>query len=124
MKLRIKGNSIRLRLSKPDLMELTHSGYLEEQTPFGNNAFVYALQSKDHDDELSADFDGCKLIVFIPGSFINHWLQNNIVGYEAQLRVSEKDTLNILVEKDFQCLDDKSEDQTSNFDNPKQFHLP
>ena len=122
MKLRIKGNSVRLRLSKPDIQELAHSGYIEDRTPFGNITFVYALQSKTHDSELSADFDGGKIIVFIPESFIKDWPLNNIVGYEARVQVTNTDSLIILVEKDFQCLDNRTEDQSPNYDNPKQSH--
>ena len=122
MKLRIKGNSVRLRLSKPDIQMLAHSGYLEEHTPFGNTTFVYALQSKNNGEELSADFDGSKMIIFIPASFLNDWAENTIVGFEAKVQVSHSDSLYLLVEKDFQCLDNKAEDQTANFENPKQPH--
>lgn len=124
MKLRIKGNSVRLRLSKPDIQELAHSGYIEDRTPFGNITFVYALQSKTHDSELSADFDGGKIIVFIPESFIKDWPLNNIVGYEARVQVTNTDSLIILVEKDFQCLDNRAEDQSANYDNPKTSQKP
>lgn len=122
MKLRIKANSIRLRLSRPDIQQLTSSGYLEERTPFGNITFVYAIQSK-HGDALSADFDGCKITVFIPESFLENWAENNLTGFEGRVPVTHTETLHILVEKDFQCLDNRGEDQSSNYDNPNQSHL-
>ena len=118
MKLRIKGNSIRLRLSKIEVEKLSSSKYLEERTSFGNNTFRYAIQITDAGDELSADFDGSRVTVFIPGSFIIDWAVNNVVGFTATKQVSDTESLYILVEKDFKCLDETTEDQSNNYENP------
>ena len=117
MKLRINGNSIRLRLSKPEVEKLSVDAYLEEHTSFGSNTFSYALQSKDG-DELSADFDGNKITVFIPEIFIKDWAANNVIGFNATKQVSDAEPLYILVEKDFKCLDEVTEDQQDNYENP------
>ncbi len=106
MKLRIKGNSLRLRLSKTEVEKLAVAKYLEELTSFGNNTFVYALQVKDHGDELSADFDGSKITVFIPEIFVKDWAENDVVGFNATMQVSDTESLYILVEKDFKCIDE------------------
>src|SRR5688572_4750137 len=118
MKLRIKGNSIRLRLSRPEVEKLAVSEYLEELTPFGNNSFRYALQITNAADELSADFDGSKITVFIPETFIKDWAANDVVGFSATMKVSDAESLYILVEKDFQCRDEAAEDQSNNYENP------
>ncbi len=117
MKLRIKGNSIRLRLSKPEVEKLAVVKYLEDRTSFGNNTFVYALQSKDG-DELSAGFDGSKITVFIPEIFIKDWVVNDVTGFNTTKQVSDAGSLYILVEKDFRCLDETTEDQHDNYENP------
>ncbi len=44
MNLRIKANSIRMRLTKTEVNTLANTGYLEEETLFANSKFVYALQ--------------------------------------------------------------------------------
>ncbi len=118
MKLRIKGNSIRLRLSKPEVEKLPVAQYLEERISFGNNIFRYALQVKDAGDELSADFDGGKITVFIPETFIKDWAVNDVTGFNIVEQVSDTESLYILVEKDFKCLDETTEDQSDNFENP------
>ena len=118
MKLRIKGNSIRLRLSKPEVESLAVVKYLEERTSFGSNTFTYALQIKDGGDELSADFDGSKITVFIPEIFIKDWAVNDVVGFNTTKQGSNAEPLNILVEKDFKCLDEVTEDQKDNYENP------
>ena len=118
MKLRIKGNSLRLRLSKTDVEKLVVTKYLEERTSFGSKTFGYALQIKDAGDEVSADFDGGKITVFIPETFIKGWAVNDVVGFNATRQVSEAESLYILVEKDFKCLDEVTEDQQDNYENP------
>jgi hypothetical protein len=118
MKLRIKGNSIRLRLSKPEVEKLPVARYLEERTPFGNNTFRYALQVKDAGDELSADFDGGQITVFIPEAFIKDWAVNDVTGFNLVEQVSDAESLYIQVEKDFKCLDETTEDQADNYENP------
>ena len=118
MKLRIKGNSLRLRLSKTDVEKLVVAKYLEERTPFGNNTFVYALQITDAGDELSADFDGSKITVFIPEIFIKDWAVNDVVGFNATMPVSDTESLYILIEKDFKCIDETTGDQQDSYENP------
>src|SRR6185369_1610810 len=100
MKLRIKGNSLRFRLSKTDVAKLAVAKYLEERTSFGSNTFGYALQIEDAGDELSADFDGSKITVFIPEIFIQDWALNDVVGFDTRKQVSDAESLYILVEKD------------------------
>jgi hypothetical protein len=56
MKIRIKGNSVRYRLSKTDIDILTATGYHEEQTSFGATVLKYALQKKEDASELSAGY--------------------------------------------------------------------
>ena len=64
MKLRIKGNSLRIRLTKTEINKLAETGYLEEQTIFPNNRFVYALQSVADAPELFATFLNNKMQLF------------------------------------------------------------
>lgn len=118
MKIRIKGNSVRLRLTKPEVEKLAVAGYLEERTSFGNNIFTYAVQSKSQGHELSADFDGGKITVFIPEDLLKDWPGNGTVGFSGAVPVSHTETLSLLVEKDFKCLDNTTEDQTDQYENP------
>ncbi len=119
MKIRIKGNSIRLRLTRSDLDRFAQEAYLEEKTAFGNNTFIYALQRSDSLQELSADYTGNKMMVYMPKVFAEKWQDSNEVGYSNKLSLPEGKELFILVEKDFKCIDSElAEDQSDNFDNP------
>ncbi|HNY40926.1 MAG TPA: hypothetical protein PKJ41_11040, partial [Bryobacteraceae bacterium] len=46
MKLRVKGNSLRLRLTRPEVVRLREDGLVEESADFGAGAtFVYRVMS-------------------------------------------------------------------------------
>ena len=118
MKLRIKGNSIRFRLTKPEVDYFGKEGYLEEKTEFGNNTFVYAMQSKQDAKELVAEFSATKITLLIPSHLSNKWVNTNQVGLENEMEIGSGKKLFLLIEKDFKCLDNTIEDQSDNYPNP------
>ncbi len=118
MKIRIKGNSIRFRLSKPEVASLVNTGYLEEQTLFAVNKFVYALRASGDESELSATFEEGKMTVLIPKMMIVDWPENTTVGFSSHQQLTATNSLHLLVEKDFTCLDETTEDQSDHYDNP------
>ena len=118
MKIRIKGNTIRLRLSKTDLHTLAQNNTVTEKTSFGINELVYELKPVHTSDALSASFENNKISILIPAQFSTSWNKNEIVNIDAKQNIGNGETLYILVEKDFQCLDKTTEDQTDYFINP------
>ena len=118
MKIRIKANAIRIRLTRSEVEKLANTGHLEEQTIFANNKFVYALQIIDNGNELSATLDANKITMFVSKALIKDWPENNIVGFNARMPITENESLYLLLEKDFVCLDETTEDQSDNYENP------
>jgi hypothetical protein len=108
MKLRIKGNSIRLRLGRSEVSEFLAVGVVEESTTFdpaGLQRLKYRLVATDDLSEVSANFeDGC-LTVSLPTDLANSWGSTDRIGIEASQRIAEGSTLRILIEKDLECLD-------------------
>lgn len=119
MKIRIQGNSIRLRLSKTDVEQLTDEGIVVENTSFGSSVLSYAVEQNSELDQLAASFEGGKITMQIPATYVEDWAINNIVGFEANMEVGTGDTLYLLIEKDFKCLDQTTEDQSNQYENPK-----
>lgn len=76
MKIRIKANSLRIRLTRPEVEQLAIAGYLEEQTMFANNKFVYAVQSVEDVNVLSASPDAHKITMYVSKSFLKDWPGN------------------------------------------------
>ncbi len=118
MKIRIKGNSIRLRLSKSEIDRFAATSYLEEKTEFGVSSLVYAIAADKNASELSANFEANKITVQVPTHMHREWTTTDCVGFENKLKTGENSYLLLLIEKDFVCLDNTLEDQSDNFPNP------
>jgi hypothetical protein len=112
MKIRIKGNSLRYRLTKTDVERFSDEGYLEEETAFGNRVLTYALQVYGS-NKLSAGFEDNKITLFMPEHMAEDWAATDKVGFEET-----NGPLYLLIEKDFKCLDNVAEDQSDNYPNP------
>ena len=115
MKLRIRGNSIRLRLTRNEVERIAGGEIVEENVDFGpgGKRFGYALQIGDG-DRLGAAFDGERIVVNVPRAQAAEWTGTDLVGLEA-----ENNGMLILVEKDFACLTPRrGEDETDMFTNP------
>jgi len=112
MKIRIKGNSLRYRLTKTDVTRFVSEGYIEETTSFGDQVLTYALQ-RTTGTELTAHFNNNTITMLMPAALAHEWQYTDIVGFENQTH-----TLYLLVEKDFVCIDNVQEDQSDNYPNP------
>jgi hypothetical protein len=118
MKIRIKGSSIRIRLSRSEVIKLVHEGLVTESTPFGTATFKYALQSQKEGDALSAQFEDGQITMLVPQKLIQDWDTNNLITIDSHMPVANQQDLYLLLEKDFQCLDATTEDQSDNYINP------
>jgi hypothetical protein len=112
MKIRIKGNSLRYRLTKSDVSRFAEEGYLEEVANFGTQSLIYALVRSVADD-LEATFQDNKITLHMPEKMAYEWTAGEMVGFECN-----KDDFYLLIEKDFKCLDNVAEDQSDNYPNP------
>lgn len=119
MKIRIKGNSVRLRLTKTEVEIFCKTGRFEEQTQFPNGPFVYALQAKDTIEQMEAIFKENKIEIAISKHLITDWATNSKVGFQHIIPMANKKELSLLIEKDFVCMDEAVEDQSDNYPNPK-----
>lgn len=117
MKLRIRDNSIRLRLTKSEVNEFAEKGLVGSKTEFNNNnILIYMLKSSDLIKEIQANFDNGRIEVVVPKAIAENWTNTNEVGFSI-----ESETLRILVEKDFACLKERpNEDESDNFPNPQE----
>ena len=117
MKLRINGNSVRIRLSKSEVEQFGKEGYIEQRTGFGNAQLTYALKSTTHCD-MTADFTDNRITMYLPDTKAKEWVDTQKVGFDANMDLGDGNELYLLLEKDFKCLDNSIEDQGDNYDNP------
>ncbi|SMO43954.1 hypothetical protein SAMN06265171_101832 [Chryseobacterium rhizoplanae] len=112
MKIRIKDNSVRFRLTQSEVAELGKSGVISSFTEFTDRPFIYTIERTD-DTELSAAFIENKIVLKMPGTMITEWISTDRVGFDGQSGL-----VKILIEKDFVCIDNTLEDQSDNYPNP------
>lgn len=100
MKLRIKGNSLRLRLTRSEVARLGAGEPVEESTEFVPGQILrYGIRPGDGPDELRASFESGLALVTVAGKRIRQWASSDEVGiYGAS------SALDIAIEKDFRCL--------------------
>lgn len=119
MKIRIKGNSIRYRLTRTEIANLGKVGFLEERVGFpGGQSFYYRLEKNSGIENLEASFSDNRICIYVPDKIVAAWTTTDIVGYDHKIRLAEEKELFLLIEKDFACLDHTLEDQSDNFPNP------
>jgi len=123
MKLRIKGNSIRLRLGQSEVQRLAIDGIVEETTVFGpsrHECFAYAISASPEASGVNASFSDRRLLIRVPSDMIHLWSTTDQVGIQTLQRTGNEDGLQILIEKDFECIDGPpGESQEDAFPNPQ-----
>ena len=119
MKIRIKGNSVRLRLTKTEVETFCRKGFYTNRTQFPTSIFSYSLRSKKGISEMEASFENNEIILSMPIENLETWASSSIIGYNANLPLPNGEDLYLLVEKDFVCMDETVEDQSDNYPNPK-----
>jgi hypothetical protein len=119
MKLRIQGNSLRLRLSQSEVAQFSKTGFVEDSVQFApGTSFSYALESMSKLSAPQALFSDGWLRVQIPGADATNWACSDRVSISGDQPLESGKSLAILVEKDFQCLHGGDERDPDAFPNP------
>jgi hypothetical protein len=106
MKLRVKGNTLRLRLLRSEVERLAHAGVVSDEIRFGvdtDQALKYSVAVTDGVDVVTAQFNDNQILIMIPESDALDWTTTDRVGIEARQEVGNNTELSILIEKDFEC---------------------
>ena len=120
MKIRINGNSIRLRLTKTEIATFGEIGIVSETINFGHSKLTYILKKSDV-KTLEASYHANEIEVSVPNEQARIWTNTDLVSLDEFTTISEKETLRILVEKDFKCLNPRiHEDETDHYPHPKE----
>ncbi len=122
MKLRIRGNSLRLRLLRGEVAAIAENGAISEKIRFGNSSeFIYTLAASDEAKEISARFEGNEIKILLPKNLSIDWAKSEEVSLASEQKINgDGDTLKILIEKDFVCLERKDDpDNADAFPHPR-----
>lgn len=115
MKIRISGNTLRLRLSSLEVDDLIQNGYVASSCQIGPNALQYILK-QEVCEAIYATLNEQTITVFIPQYLCKDWHVDERIGFESPANQD----LYILIEKDFKCMMPRpNEDETSLYENPQ-----
>ena len=116
MKIRIYNDTLRLRVDRTEAEQIGRGETVACATRFASGqTFAYRLSVGDT-DAVRADFDQGTIAVILPTATAEHWSSD---ATEVSI-VAEDGGLQLLIEKDFECLDPREgEDQSNRFKNPK-----
>ena len=122
MKLRLRHNSIRMRLTRPEVDAVASGGAVEESVAFGPEAetvLTYELRCSDEASAADARFAGNRVVVSVPLPAAAEWAAGDEVSIEFAKAVGNGAELKVLIEKDFACLNPRrGEDEADMFPNP------
>lgn len=123
VKLRLRHNSIRLRLGKSEVELLRQGLECCEVIWFPRNeALKYCLMSSTR-STIHASLEGANVRIEVPKNDLIAWCSSEAVGISAEIYLQNAEPLRVLIEKDFRCLDSRlSEDQSDMFANPAETH--
>ena len=104
MKLRIRGDTIRLRLKRAEVDQIAAGISVVEETHFPDSVLTYRLEISA-DSDISASLDNASLVVSLPESLVSDWAATDEVSLSAEQTLSGTGSLSLLIEKDFSCLE-------------------
>lgn len=108
MKLRIEDDTLRLRLSAPEVREFAETGRVAAVVHFGagpQQQLTYALERDAHPQAAAvwARYEAGGLTVLVPAATADAWTTTEQNGFASNLPVAGAPALRILVEKDLDC---------------------
>jgi hypothetical protein len=122
LKLRIRDNSIRLRLTQTEVETVRADALVRGRVIFGGgNTFEYVLESSPATVKPEAHISNNVLTIRVPENDIQQWSTSEQVAISAEQDLDGGGHLKILIEKDFTCLAPRDgEDESDMFPNPMQ----
>ena len=120
MKLRIKGNSLRLRISRSEMETLVSSGSIEDTIYFavGPEAkLTYTLRHALATSDVHVEYLPQQVHVVVSTEAAKSWAASDQVGIYGSSETSAG-PLELVVEKDFACLDGENPLDDDAFPNP------
>jgi hypothetical protein len=121
VKLRLQFNSIRFRLKRSEVEQFVQTGRVEEKILIGSGddeTFDYVLESTAAVSSPVAKVTARGIAVQVPSYEVMKWASTDQVGIEGRQPVDNETSLQILIEKDFACIDGNDQENADTFPNP------
>jgi hypothetical protein len=122
MKLRINGNSIRLRLLRSEVNTFIETGRIEHTIHFalGDDAFLtYGLEHEADLADVVVRHKQSEVTIVLPSQQAVSWAETVQIGIYSAVSLGKHGILDVIIEKDFACLDLSDADNHDTFPNPQ-----
>ena len=119
MKLRIKDQSIRFRLSQSEVAQLHRQGSVGGACRLGLESIGYRLLATS-EEAVRLEYRAGHLTVYLPAAQLDTWAGTDAISMRHHVAMSDGPEVALLVEKDFQCLTDRPhEDESDLYRHPR-----
>ncbi len=119
MKIRIQGDSLRLRVGPEEVGQFITFGRVVETIRFAPGAHLsYALQHSAAAGSIAVTHALHEVTVIVPTSVAQAWAEGDEVGIYGAVP-NGSGSLSLAIEKDFACLDSNNAGNRDTYPNPK-----
>ncbi len=119
MKLRIQSDSIRIRLNKTEVADLASGMPVSQTTSFSPTVqLTTSVETSAEARVVSPRFDTPRIAVVLPVEAVRFWADSAQIALQGQQPIDPQRSLSLLIEKDFECLHHREENQDA-FPNPR-----
>ena len=112
---------MRLRVTRSEVNRLIDTGLIEETIHFGPSESLKLSYVLKHEPDLTSTvlrYQSPEVAVLLPTEEAKTWASSAQVGIYATIDIGPAGTVDIIVEKDFACLDRSHADNLDTFANP------
>ncbi len=120
MKLRIRGDSIRVRVTQAEAARLGAGERIDQATSFTvQQQLISSVVPIADLKSARAEFCAGNITIFLPAAQTKAWAGSELVSIEGGQPAGSDRVLHILVEKDFECIHSLAEEDADAFPNPR-----
>ena len=121
MKLRILGNSLRLRVTRSEVARLQAGGSIEDSVRFSpapEALLTYVLAVAPSEAAVRVEYAPQRVTIVLNEAQLQSWSQPSEVGIYTAVGNGSDKGLQLTIEKDFACLDRSHASNADAFPNP------
>ena len=117
MKLRIRENALRIRITQSELSQLGNGNKIESTIHFPNDSLLSYNIKYGNQEDTSILFADSTILISLGSFDVETLLEESNVGIQS-MHTTSTGTLDLLIEKDFSCLHNRGIEDLDTFPNP------
>ncbi|MEO0574015.1 MAG: hypothetical protein AAF004_01040 [Pseudomonadota bacterium] len=119
MKLRVLNNTLRFRLSQSEVVRFIAGQRIQSSVVFpGSGVLHYSIVANVDNAPATALFDQDGIAIVMPGEAVATFADDDVITIDASIGSDDR-SLVIKIEKDFQCLVPRGEDESDLYVHPR-----